>query len=154
MAAVPSPRADALPSGRPGPTLSRPSSPTAKPCPMPKVRLSYDGWLALPPAVRKRLGLSTGHQLELELVGGAVVLRPADAARPPPPPPPAVPPPADPAATRPPVGAPPPATAPDPVPTVKRGPGRPRKVPAAVALPPNLRARGGRRKAASGKAGG
>ncbi len=31
--------------------------------------------------------------------------------------------------------------------------GRPRKVPAAVALPPYLRARGGRRKAASGKAG-
>jgi AbrB family looped-hinge helix DNA binding protein len=112
---------------------------------MPKVRLSYDGWLALPPAVREKLGLSTGHQLELELVGGAIVLRPADAAGPAP---------AEPAATRPPVGALPPATAPDPVPTVKRGPGRPRKVPAAVALPPNLRARGARRKAASGKAGG
>jgi len=41
---------------------------------MPKVRLSYDGWLALPAAVRKKLGLSTGYQPEL--VGGAIVLRP------------------------------------------------------------------------------
>src|SRR3954453_3905552 len=46
---------------------------------MSKVRLmSYDGWLALPAAVRERLGLSTGHQLEL--VGGAIVLRPTGAA--------------------------------------------------------------------------
>src|SRR3954451_1352948 len=148
MAAVPSPRADALPSGRPGPTLSRPSSPTAKPCPMPKVRLSYDGWLALPPTVRKKLGLSTGHQLELELVGGAIVLRPAGTAGPVPAEPPATFPPVE---TRPP--APPSAAAPEPPPAAKRGPGRPRKVPAAVALPPNLRARGGRREAASGSGG-
>src|SRR4051812_35690858 len=46
---------------------------------MSKVRLmSYDGWLALPADVRERLGLSTGHQLEL--VGGAIVLRPTGAA--------------------------------------------------------------------------
>ena len=45
---------------------------------MPKVRLSHDGWLALPAAVRRKLGLSTGYQLEL--VGGAIVLRPACAA--------------------------------------------------------------------------
>ena len=44
------------------------------------------------------------------------------------------------------------AATPEPGPAPKRGPGRPRKVPVAVALPPNLRARGGRRKAASGKA--
>src|SRR4051812_33188175 len=31
---------------------------------MPKVRLSYDGWLALPGAGRQKLGLSTGHQLQ------------------------------------------------------------------------------------------
>src|SRR3954451_8263296 len=104
---------------------------------MPKVRLSYDGWLALPADVRKKLGLATGHQLELELVGGAIVLLAAGPV------------PAEPAAA-----LLPPATAPDPVPAAKRGPGRPRKVPAAVALPPSLRARGGRRKAASGKAGG
>ena len=113
---------------------------------MPKVRLSYDGWLALPAAVRKKLGLSTGCQLELELAAGAIVLRPAGAAGPVP---------AEPAATLPPVGAPPPVEAtPEPVPAPKRGPGRPRKVPVAVALPPGLRARGGRRKAASGKTGG
>jgi bifunctional DNA-binding transcriptional regulator/antitoxin component of YhaV-PrlF toxin-antitoxin module len=110
---------------------------------MPKVRLNYDGWLALPADVRKKLGLATGYQLEFELVGGAIVLRAAGPV------------PAEPAAARPPVEAlPPPATAPDPVPAAKRGPGRPRKVPAAVALPPGLRARGARRKAASGKAGG
>src|SRR4051794_26320180 len=40
--------------------------------------MSYDGWLALPADVRERLGLSTGHQLEL--VGGAIVLRPTGAA--------------------------------------------------------------------------
>jgi AbrB family looped-hinge helix DNA binding protein len=128
---------------RPYPVGSVP--PPSRSPPMPKVRLSYDGWLALPADVRKKLGLSTGHQLELELVGGAIVLRQAGAAGPVP---------AEPAAARPPVEALPPATAPDPAPTVKRGPGRPRKVPAAVALPPNLRARGGRRKAASGKIGG
>ena len=116
---------------------------------MPKVRLSYDGWLALPAAVRRKLGLSTGYQLELELVAGAIVLRPAGVAGPVP---------AGPVAMRPPVEVTPPelpvAATPEPGPAPKRGPGRPRKVPAAVALPPNLRARGGRRKAASGKAGG
>ena len=49
---------------------------------MPKVRLSYDGWVALPAAVRKKLGLSAGYQLELELVGGAIVLRPIGVAAP------------------------------------------------------------------------
>ena len=45
---------------------------------MPKVRMNYDGWLALPKGVRRKLGLSTGAQLELELVGGSVVLTPTD----------------------------------------------------------------------------
>src|SRR3954451_7061756 len=152
--------AHALPSRlepRSGPLACRPVVP-ALPCrvhpsrprspPIPKVRLSYDGWLALPPTVREKLGLSTGHQLELELVGGAIVLRPAGAAGPAPAEPPATFPPVE---TRPP--APPSAAAPEPPPAAKRGPGRPRKVPAAVALPPNLRARGGRREAASGSGG-
>src|SRR3954451_20732668 len=129
---------------RPYPSPS--SSPDREALPMPKVRLSYDGWLALPAAVRKKLGLSTGHQLEL--VAGAIVLRPAGVAGPVP---------AEPVAMRPPVEVTPPelpvAATPEPGPAPKRGPGRPRKVPVAVALPPNLRARGGRRKAASGKAG-
>ena len=115
---------------------------------MPKVRLSYDGWLALPATVRKKLGLSTGYQLELELANGAIVLRPAGVAVPAPEEPPATPAPVE---ALPP--APPSMAAPEPAPALKRGPGRPRKVPAAVALPPNLRARGGRRKAASGSGG-
>src|SRR4051794_3507694 len=101
------------------PYPARPSSPTSKPSPMPKVRLSYDGWLALPAAVREKLGLSTGYQLELDLVAGAIVLRPAGAAGPVP---------TEPAATLPPVETPPPVEAtPEPVPAPKRGPGRPRK---------------------------
>jgi AbrB family looped-hinge helix DNA binding protein len=109
---------------------------------MPKVRLNYDGWLALPADVRKKLGLATGYQLELELVGGAIVLRPVGAAGPAP---------AEPAAAQPPVEALPPEPAPAavPEPPVRRGPGRPRKVPASVALPPTLKARGARRKATS-----
>jgi AbrB family looped-hinge helix DNA binding protein len=105
---------------------------------MPKVRLNYDGWLALPADVRKKLGLATGYQLELELVGGAIVLRPVGAVGPAP---------ADLAAVQPSVESLPPEPAAVPEPPVKRGPGRPRKVPAAIALPPSLKARGARRKA-------
>ncbi len=43
---------------------------------MPKVRLNYDGWLALPAAARRALGLDTGDQLEVEIVDGRIVLRP------------------------------------------------------------------------------
>src|SRR4051812_24368366 len=89
---------------------------------MPKVRLNYDGWLALPAAVRKKLGLHTGHQLELELVGGAIVLRPPGSAG-------AAPAEPAPAAQR-------EAEAAEPAPSaaasssLRKGPGRPRKVPA------------------------
>jgi AbrB family looped-hinge helix DNA binding protein len=107
---------------------------------MPKVRLNYDGWLALPADVRKKLGLATGHQLELELVGGVIVLRPIGTVGPAS---------ADRPAAQPPVEALPPEPGAVPEPTVKRGPGRPRKVPASVALPPTLKARGARRKATS-----
>jgi bifunctional DNA-binding transcriptional regulator/antitoxin component of YhaV-PrlF toxin-antitoxin module len=41
------------------------------------VRIHYDGWLALPAAFRQALRLNTGDQLEAELVGGTIVLRPA-----------------------------------------------------------------------------
>ena len=51
-------------------TLTRQSSA------MTKVRLNYDGWLSLPTAVRQKLGLTTGDQLELELSDGNIVLRP------------------------------------------------------------------------------
>jgi AbrB family looped-hinge helix DNA binding protein len=43
---------------------------------MPNIRLKYDGWLMLPVAARQKLGLSTGDELEIEIVGGAIVLRP------------------------------------------------------------------------------
>jgi AbrB family looped-hinge helix DNA binding protein len=41
---------------------------------MPKVRLNDDGWLALPAAARRALGVDTGDQLEV--VGGRIALRP------------------------------------------------------------------------------
>src|SRR3954468_6433052 len=43
---------------------------------MTRIRINYDGWLALPTAVRQKLGLTTGDQLELELAAGIIVLRP------------------------------------------------------------------------------
>jgi AbrB family looped-hinge helix DNA binding protein len=98
---------------------------------MPKVRLNYDGWLALPMAVRKKLGLSAGNQLELELVGGAIVLRPAGSVSV-----------ADLSPPEPvPLAEQAKAAAAEPIPSVsstpaaKRGPGRPRKTPVAVASP-------------------
>ncbi len=107
---------------------------------MSTIQMHYDGWLTLPAAVRQRLGLGAGDRLELELTGDTVVLRPARRAA---------------AAERAPAGEarsaepvaeePAPAAAPEPV--VKRGPGRPRKVPADAALPQGLKTRG-RRKAA------
>jgi AbrB family looped-hinge helix DNA binding protein len=107
---------------------------------MSTIQMHYDGWLTLPAAVRQRLGLGAGDRLELELAGDTVVLRPARRAA---------------AAERAPAGEdrsaepvaeePAPAAAPEPV--VKRGPGRPRKVPADAALPQGLKTRG-RRKAA------
>ncbi len=113
---------------------------------MTKVRLNYDGWLSLPTAVRQKLGLTTGDQLELELADGSIVLRPvrsgaAEAA------------PALVATAEPPVSTAPelPAAA-AAAPVVKRGPGRPRKTPLPV-VPPTLKARGGRRKAASAEDG-
>jgi len=110
---------------------------------MTKVRLNFDGWLALPTAVRQKIGLTTGDQLELELADGSIVLRPVrsgagtDNAAP------------EPVTTaEPPVSAAPelPAAAASPI--MKRGPGRPRKTPLPV-MPPTLKARGGKRKAAS-----
>src|SRR3954452_15094870 len=103
---------------------------------MTTVRLNYDGWLALPAAVRQRLGLVTGDQLEVELAGDAVALRPrrsgggvdpqaaelaVTTAGPPPP-------------TAP---APPPAAVASPI--VKRAPGRPGKS-ALPVIPPTLKA--------------
>ena len=86
---------------------------------MPKVRLNYDGWLALPAATRHKLGVDTGDELEVEVVDGRIVLRPLKSAV---------------AAESPAVEElPPPPMQLEPAPAVaaksgvKRGPGRPRK---------------------------
>ena len=99
---------------------------------MPKVRMNSDGWLALPVALRRRLRLAVGTELDLELVKGAIVLRPAHQTAA------AVDLPAEeplPAATRSlPAATPEPEPAATVAPTTKRGPGRPRKTPAATTV--------------------
>jgi hypothetical protein len=44
---------------------------------MTTLKLYYDGWLALPPALCRQLGLGTGDGLEAALVDGTLRLRPA-----------------------------------------------------------------------------
>jgi antitoxin component of MazEF toxin-antitoxin module len=44
---------------------------------MTTLKLHYDGWLALPAALCRQLGLGTGDRLEAELVDGTLRLRPA-----------------------------------------------------------------------------
>ena len=41
------------------------------------LKLHYDGWLVLPAGLRNALELESGDRLEAELMGGAIVLRPA-----------------------------------------------------------------------------
>jgi AbrB family looped-hinge helix DNA binding protein len=112
-----------------GPTLLRLAF-SATSLPMPKVRINYDGWLALPAAARHALGVDTGDQLEVEVVDGRIVLRPLKASA------------ADGFADEelPPAAAEPELAAALP-PAGKRGPGRPRKAPPA-ASPPTLKTRG------------
>src|SRR5213080_1374975 len=45
------------------------------------LKLHYDGWLALPAALRLELGLEKGAELELKLVDGTIVLRPSGEGR-------------------------------------------------------------------------
>lgn len=45
-----------------------------------RIKHYYDGWLALPPIIRRQLGLGTNSVLEAELVDGAVVLQPVETA--------------------------------------------------------------------------
>jgi AbrB family looped-hinge helix DNA binding protein len=104
---------------------------------MSTVQMHYDGWVTLPAAARQKFGLTTGDRLEVEFAGEAIVLRPARGSAAP-----------ERAIAEPaPVAAEEPIAAAAPPPVVKRGPGRPRKVPTNIALPPNLKPRG-RRKAA------
>jgi antitoxin component of MazEF toxin-antitoxin module len=47
---------------------------------MPRLKVHFDGWLALPAHFRQQLGLVSGAELEAELVDGSIVLRPTGAA--------------------------------------------------------------------------
>ena len=91
---------------------------------MTKLKLYYEGWLALPETFRQALGLNTNAVLEAELVAGTIVLRPAGegrgATRPEPE-----------AADLPSLVTQPPAPALTEVPA-RRKPGRPRKTASAV----------------------
>ena len=44
---------------------------------MTTIKLHYDGWLTLPAGLRQTLGLNSGDRIEVTLVDGALVLRPA-----------------------------------------------------------------------------
>ena len=57
--------------------LSFASAAIAKDQLMPTLKLHYDGWVALPAAVRQQLGLNSGDKLDVALVDGTIVLRPA-----------------------------------------------------------------------------
>ena len=49
---------------------------------MPRVKVHYDGWIALPADIRRRLGLKTGDQLDLEWTDGGLMLRSQNATDP------------------------------------------------------------------------
>jgi bifunctional DNA-binding transcriptional regulator/antitoxin component of YhaV-PrlF toxin-antitoxin module len=89
---------------------------------MPTLQVHYDGWVSLPPDVRQHLGIVNGDRLEVELTDHGLLLRPTgrtvapDRAGP-----------AD-AVAVPHVEAAPEAGAAEA--PIKRGPGRPRKLPA------------------------
>src|SRR3954451_6696740 len=91
---------------------------------MTRVRINYDGWLSLPTAVRQKLGLTTGDQLEVELSDGGILLRPVRSGAVEATPAPV-------ATAEPSIPATLPAAA-AAAPIVKRGPGRPRKTPLPV----------------------
>jgi hypothetical protein len=48
---------------------------------MPRLKLHFDGWLALPAHFRQQLALHAGDELEAELVGETVVLHKASSTR-------------------------------------------------------------------------
>jgi AbrB family looped-hinge helix DNA binding protein len=48
---------------------------------MPTLKLHYDGWLLLPAALRRQLGLNSGDRLDVELIDGTIVLRSATTAK-------------------------------------------------------------------------
>jgi AbrB family looped-hinge helix DNA binding protein len=110
-----------------------------KPSIMSNVQLRYDGWVTLPAAALKKLGLDSGDRLEIEVTGDTIVLRRARKSSVP-----------ERATAKPiPAAAQPAVATPEPV--VKRGPGRPRKAPV-TAVPPTLKTRGRRKAVAAAEA--
>jgi hypothetical protein len=113
---------------------------------VPTLKIYYDGWVALPPGLRQYLKLNSGDRLDVQLVDGVIMLRPANVKRAPAEAEPAIRPPAVATAPAPsletalpqkrPRGRPRKvhsselmlAIAGDPLPSPKRKPGRPRKV--------------------------
>ena len=87
---------------------------------MTTLKMHYEGWISLPSDLRQQLGLHSGTRLDVQLVDGAIVLRPAKGTR---------------APTDPEAAIEPPAVASAPAPSLetalpqKRPRGRPRKVP-------------------------
>src|SRR4051794_2350370 len=67
---------DELRRGRPSVAVP-PAAPSAisRDDPVTTLKLHYDGWLALPAALRQKLGLGNRAALEVELVDGTIVLR-------------------------------------------------------------------------------
>ncbi len=47
---------------------------------MARVKIHYEGWVALPSDMRRSLGLEVGGELVAELADGAIVLRPTERA--------------------------------------------------------------------------
>ena len=44
---------------------------------MPTLKLHYEGWVSLPAVLRQQLSLNSGDRLDVDLVDGTIVLRPA-----------------------------------------------------------------------------
>jgi AbrB family looped-hinge helix DNA binding protein len=109
---------------------------------MPTVRLHYEGWVSLPSALRRKLGLNSGDRLEADLVNGTIVLRPAAKASSPVP--------RDEQASGLPAADVPETLTPKAATPARRKPGRPRKGEAAAKLAPAAKPkqRRGRPKAA------
>ena len=86
-----------------------------------RLKLHFDGWLALPARLRTELALQSGAELEAEIVDGAIVLRPAGKA----------------------------GTTTNPEPEAVEDEPAPSPAPAALAPPPTAKGRRGRPKARS-----
>ncbi len=48
---------------------------------VPRLKVHYDGWIALPAGLRQQLKLNSGDRLDAQLVAGAIVLRPVHGKR-------------------------------------------------------------------------